>query len=129
MYTYRECAAPMHTVLYPPDDNHGSFDRDCQGRVAKMRVIGIKTELGMSYGLAKKIFEERFDRKKETYAQVTGRNEDQMQKVQKKELAAINERQKNMKKMAEKIERENEELKRLTKEFVKDRKTQKKFNE
>jgi hypothetical protein len=85
MYTYRDCAAPMHTGLYPPDDNHGSFDRDCQGRVTEMAVIGIKTELGISYGLARKIFEEQFDRKKETYyAQVTGRNEDQMHKVYKK---------------------------------------------
>jgi hypothetical protein len=41
------------------------------------------------YGLARKKFEEQFDRKQETYAQKTGRNEDQMQKEQEKELAAI----------------------------------------
>jgi hypothetical protein len=130
MYTYRDCAAPMHTGLYPPDDNHGSFDRDCQGRVTEMAVIGIKTELGISYGLARKIFEEQFDRKKETYyAQVTGRNEDQMQKVQEKGLAAINERQRNMMERTDKIERENKDLKQLTIELVEDRKTQKKLDE
>jgi hypothetical protein len=92
-------------------------------RVAEMAVIRIKTDLGISYGLAKKKFEEQFDRKKETYAQITGRNEDQMQKEQEKELAAIKERQRNMKEMKEKIERENEELKRLTKKLVEARKT------
>jgi hypothetical protein len=49
---------------------------------------------------------------------VTGRNEDQMQKEQEKELAVIKERHRNIKEMTEKIERENEELKRLTKELV-----------
>jgi hypothetical protein len=41
---------------------------------------------------------------------VTGRNNDHIQKEQAKELAAIKERQGNMKKMTEKIERENEKL-------------------
>jgi hypothetical protein len=57
---------------------------------------GICCQLGYTYGLARKKFEEQFDRKKETYEQVTGRNEDQMQKEQEKELAAIKERQRNM---------------------------------
>jgi hypothetical protein len=48
---------------------------------------------------------------------VTGRNEDQMQTEQEKELVAIKERQRNMNEMTEKIERENKKLKRLTKEF------------
>jgi hypothetical protein len=39
----------------------------------------------------------------ETYAQVTGRNDDQMQKEQEKELAAIKGRQRNMKEMTEKV--------------------------
>jgi hypothetical protein len=51
-------------------------------------------------------------------------------KNKKKELAAIKEIQRNMKEMTDKIERENEELKRLTKdELVETRKTQKKMNE
>jgi hypothetical protein len=33
-----------------PDDNHGSFDKECQVRVAEMMVIRIKTDLGISYG-------------------------------------------------------------------------------
>jgi hypothetical protein len=49
-----------------------------------------------------------------------------MQKEQEKELAAIKERQRNMKEMTEKIERENEEFKRLTKGLVEARKTQEK---
>jgi hypothetical protein len=40
----------------PPDDNHGSYDKDCQVRVAKMAVIRIKTDLAISYGLARKKF-------------------------------------------------------------------------
>jgi hypothetical protein len=56
---------------------------------------------------------------------VTGRNEDQMQKEQEKELAVIKERQKNIKKMTKIIERENEELERLTKELVEARKRRK----
>jgi F0F1-type ATP synthase membrane subunit b/b' len=41
-----------------------------------------------------------------------------MQKEQEQELAAINERQRNIKETTEKIEREKEELKRLTKGHV-----------
>jgi chromosome segregation ATPase len=52
-----------------------------------------------------------------------------MQKEQEKELAAIKERQRTMKEMQEKIERENKELKWLTKRLVEARKTQKKLNE
>jgi uncharacterized phage infection (PIP) family protein YhgE len=52
-----------------------------------------------------------------------------MQREQEKELAAIKERQRNMKEMTEEIERENEKLKRLTKGLVEARKTHKKFNE
>jgi hypothetical protein len=98
-------------------------------RVAEMAVIRIKTDLGISYGLARKKFEEQFDRKKETYAQVTERNDDQMQKEQEKEIAAIKERQRNMKDMTENIERENEELERRTIGLVEARKTQKKIYE
>jgi hypothetical protein len=75
--------------------------------------------------MTRKKFEEQFDRKKETYAQVMERNGNQMQKEQEKEQAAIRERQRNMKDMTDKMERENEELKRLTKELVEARKTQK----
>jgi hypothetical protein len=39
-------------------------------RVAEMAVIKINTDL---YGLARKKFEEQFDGKKKTYAQVTRR--------------------------------------------------------
>jgi septal ring factor EnvC (AmiA/AmiB activator) len=60
---------------------------------------------------------------------VTAKNEDQMQKEQEKELAAIKERQRNMVEMTEKIERENEELKRLTKELIEATKTLNKLNE
>jgi hypothetical protein len=60
---------------------------------------------------------------------VTGRNNDQIQKEQEKELAAIKERQRNTKKMTEKIERKNEQLKLLTKELVEARKTQKKLRQ
>jgi hypothetical protein len=42
-----------------------------------MAVIRIKTDLGISYRLARKKFEEQFDRKKKTYAQMTGRNDEQ----------------------------------------------------
>jgi hypothetical protein len=56
----------------------GSYEKDCQVRVAEMAVIRIKTDLGISYGLARKKFEEEFDREKETYAKVMGRNDDQM---------------------------------------------------
>jgi hypothetical protein len=52
----------------PSNDNHGRYDKDCQVRVAEMAVIRIKTDLGILYGLARKKFEEQFDRKKETYA-------------------------------------------------------------
>jgi hypothetical protein len=99
----------------PPDDKYGRYDKDCQVRVVEMAVIRIKMDLGISYGLARKEFEEQFDREKETYAQVTRRNDDQMQKEQEKELAAIKKRQRNMKEVTEKIERENKEQKRLTK--------------
>jgi hypothetical protein len=117
----RDCAAPVHTGMClspkkcvncnPPDDNHGSYDRDCQVCVAEMAVITIKTDLGISYELARKKFEEQFDRKKETYVKVMGRNEYQIQKEQEIEVAAIKERQRNTKKMTKKIERENEKLK------------------
>jgi hypothetical protein len=60
---------------------------------------------------------------------VTEKNDDQMQKEQEKELAAIKERQRNLKEMTEKIMWENEELKRLTIGLVEARKTQKKLNE
>jgi hypothetical protein len=53
-------------------------------RVAEIAVIRIKTNLGNSYGLARNKFEEQFERKKETYAQVAGRNEEQMKKNKKK---------------------------------------------
>jgi phosphopantetheine adenylyltransferase len=98
-------------------------------RVTKIAVIRIKTDLSISYGLARNKFEEQFDLKKETYAHVTARNDDQMQKEQEKGLAAIKERQRNMKEMTEKIERENEELKRLTNRLIKAIKTQKYLNE
>jgi coenzyme F420-reducing hydrogenase delta subunit len=52
-----------------------------------------------------------------------------MQKEQEKELAAIKERQRNLKEMTEKIMWENEELKRMTIGHVEARKTQKKLNE
>jgi hypothetical protein len=42
-------------------------------RIAEMVVIKINTDLGISYGLARKKFEEQFDGKKKTYAQVTRR--------------------------------------------------------
>jgi hypothetical protein len=70
----------------PPDDNHGSYDKFFLVRVAEMAVKRIKMDLGISYGLARKKFEAQFERKKETYAQVTGRNDDQMQKEQEDKL-------------------------------------------
>jgi hypothetical protein len=85
-----------------------------------MAVIRIKTVLGISYGLARNKFEEQLDRKKETYAQVTGRKDDQMQKE--RELAAIKERQRSIKEITEKIEREHEELKGLTSSKLEKRK-------
>jgi hypothetical protein len=47
-------------------------------------MLGYKPFQNISYGLARKKFEQQLDRKKETYAQVTGRNNDQIQKEQKK---------------------------------------------
>jgi hypothetical protein len=82
-------------------------------------LIRIKTDLGVSYGLARKKFEEQFDRQKETYARITRKNNELLQK----ELAAIKERQKNMKEITKKIERKNEELKKLTKRLIEARKT------
>jgi hypothetical protein len=81
---------------------------------------------GLGHLVRRKKFEEQIDRKKLTNAQVTWRNDDQMQKEQEKELAAIKESQKNMKEMTEKIEWENEELKRLTNGLVEAKKSQKK---
>jgi hypothetical protein len=60
---------------------------------------------------------------------MTGRNDDQMQKEQEKELSIIKVRKRNMKEMTEKIERENEELKRPAKGLVDARKMQKNLNE
>jgi hypothetical protein len=94
-----------------------------------MAVIRIKTDLGISYGLARKRFQEAFDRQKETYAQITGMNDEVVRKEQEKELATIKERQKSMKEMIEKIEEENEELKKLTRKLVEVRKIQKDLNE
>jgi hypothetical protein len=66
----RDCAAPIHTGLCmrpkkcvncnSPDDNHnhGSYDKDYQVRVTEMVVIKIKMDLGISYELARKKFEE-----------------------------------------------------------------------
>jgi K+/H+ antiporter YhaU regulatory subunit KhtT len=59
---------------------------------------------------------------------MTGRNDDQMQKKEEKELAAIKKRQRIMNERTEKIERENEELKRLTKGLFEARKKQKNLN-
>jgi hypothetical protein len=49
--------------------------------------------------LARKKFEEQFDQKKETYAQMTGRNDDKIQKEEEKELVATKIRQRNMNKL------------------------------
>jgi K+/H+ antiporter YhaU regulatory subunit KhtT len=59
---------------------------------------------------------------------MTGRNDDQMQKKEEKELAAIKKRQRIMNERTEKIERENEKLKRLTKGLFEARKKQKNLN-
>jgi hypothetical protein len=68
----RDCATPMHTGMCL------SPKKCVNCNPPEMAVIRIKIELDISYGLARKKFEEQFDRKKETYEQVTGRNEDQM---------------------------------------------------
>jgi hypothetical protein len=53
------CLSPKKCVnCNPPDDNHCSYDRDCQVRVAEMAVIRIKTDLDISYGIARKKLEE-----------------------------------------------------------------------
>jgi hypothetical protein len=63
------CLSPKKCVnCNPPVDNHGNYDRDCQVRVAILAVIRIKTDLGISYGLARKKFEEQFNQKKKTNA-------------------------------------------------------------
>jgi TolA-binding protein len=95
-----------------------------------MAVIRIKTDLGISYGLARKKFEEQFNRQKETYARITGKKDDELRQMeQEKELAEIKTRQKNIKEMTERIEKANQELKRLTKGLIEARKTQKELNE
>jgi hypothetical protein len=76
-------------------------------------VIGIKTELGISYGLARN----------------GEKRSSNVKSIQEKELATIKERQRNMMERTHKIERENNDLKRLTIELVEDRKTQKKLDE
>jgi hypothetical protein len=60
-----------------------SYDKFFEVRVAEMAVIRINMDLGISYGLE---IRGTIRPEKETYAQVTGRNDDQMQKEQEEEL-------------------------------------------
>jgi hypothetical protein len=135
----RECAEPVHkgpctgpkkcVNCNPPDDNHSSYDRNCQKRVTEMAIIRIKTDLGISYGLARKKLEEQFDRQKESYARITGRkNYEQQRMEQEKELEEVMTRQKKIREMTERIEKENQELKRLTTGLIEARKAQKELN-
>jgi flagellar motility protein MotE (MotC chaperone) len=63
------CTAPKKCVnCEPPHDKHGSYDKNCPELVKQMAITRLKIDLDISYGLARKKFEEQVDRCQKSYA-------------------------------------------------------------
>jgi hypothetical protein len=55
-----KCQAPKKCVnCAPPNDGHSSFDKDCPTRTKENIITRMKIDRGISYGMARKIFEEK----------------------------------------------------------------------
>jgi hypothetical protein len=79
----KDCAEPKHGGIYEkpkrcvkcklPKNGHSSFVKNCETRVVENIIIRIKVDQGIFYGVARKIFEEKIQASKKTYAEIAGK--------------------------------------------------------
>jgi hypothetical protein len=57
----------------PPNDEHSSFDKDCPKRTKENIITRMKIDRGISYGMARNIFDQKIDNAKQSYAEAAGK--------------------------------------------------------
>jgi hypothetical protein len=73
----------------PPNDGHSSFDKDCPTRTKENIITRMKIDRGISYGMARKIFEEKIQASKKTYAEIAGKFIDDLARDEANELKIL----------------------------------------
>jgi hypothetical protein len=113
------CEKPKKCVnCSPPNDGHGSFDRNCQTRQKEMAITRIKIDGGISYGMARKRFEDRMMTQKNTYAHAAAALADEMASKQAMEMEAIMKKREEGEAMLKRLEEENSKLKEIALRLV-----------
>jgi hypothetical protein len=100
----KDCAEPKHEGICekpkrcvnckPPSNAHSSFDKNCETRVVENIIIR-KRDQSISYGMAVKIFKEKIQVSKKTYAEIAGKFIDDLACDEANELQDIKEKRLN----------------------------------
>jgi hypothetical protein len=110
----------------PPKDEHGSFDQNCQTRAIEMTITRMKIDRGISYGKARKIFDERVNNQKATYADMVAKKADDMAKSLEMKLNTFKAKHQ---KIVEETEEENKKLEKMAHRLVKAKEKQTRIQE
>jgi hypothetical protein len=113
----------------PPNDEHGSFDRNCQTRAIEMTITRMKIDRGISYGMARKMFDERVNNQKATYADMAAKQADDMAKSLVMELNTVKAKRQNIQKIIEETEEENNKLEEMAHRLVRAKEKQARIQE
>jgi hypothetical protein len=113
----------------PPNDEHGSFDRNCQTRAIEMTITRMKIDRGISYGMARKMFDERVNNQKATYADMAAKQSDDMAKSLAIELNTVKAKRQNIQKIVEETEEENNKLEEMAHRLVRAKEKQARIQE
>jgi hypothetical protein len=107
-----ECPNPKKCVnCKPPNDKHGSFDKDCQTRIKENIIIRMKIDRGISYGMARKIFDQKIDHEKQSYAEAAGNFAEKLAREEANQLESIRQKRMTTEKLLQEAEEENKKLK------------------
>jgi hypothetical protein len=89
---------------------NGVWKSPIDGNVGGRIIRRMKIDRGISYGMARKIFKEKMQALKKTYAEIAGKFIDDLVKDEANELKTIEEKRLNTEQILQKEEEENTKL-------------------
>jgi hypothetical protein len=106
------CEKPKRCVnCKPPRNAHSSFDKNCETRVFENIIIRIKVDEGISYGMARKIFDSKIQNAKQSYAEMATEYAENFAGEQINELTSIKEKREHAENILQAVETETQKLK------------------
>jgi hypothetical protein len=128
----KDCAEPKHEEICekpkccvnckPSRNAHSSFDKNCETRFVENVIIRIKVDESISYGLARKIFDDKIQNAKQSYAEMATEYAENFAREQINELTSIIEKREHVENILQAVETENQQLKETIEKLVRAKK-------